>query len=88
MVKGVSLNGLTGLDHNRGDSRGGGHMAISLSEIAQQSGAALDQIRNYSMNWSLASIAVVVIGCWLLAEFIEFFEDRKRMRQRFARPLV
>ena len=61
-------------------------MAISFNEIAPQSGAALDQIRSYPINWSLASIAIVVVGCWLLAEFIEFFEDRKRMRRRFARP--
>ncbi len=63
-------------------------MTISLNEIAQQSGEALDQIRNYPINWNLVSIAVVVIGGWLLAEFIEFFQDRKRMRRRFARPLV
>jgi hypothetical protein len=63
-------------------------MAISLNEIAQQSGAALDQIRNYPINWSLASIAVLVVGCWLLAEFIEFSEDRERMRRRFARPQI
>lgn len=63
-------------------------MTISLNEIAQQSGEALDQIRNYPINWNLVSIAVVVVGCWLSAEFIEFFQDRKRMRRRFARPLV
>ena len=63
-------------------------MVISPNEIAQRSGAALDQIRSYPINWSLASIAIVVVGCWLLAEFIEFFEDRKRMRRRFARPLA
>ena len=38
------------------------------------------------MNWGLASIAIAVVGCWLLAEFIEFFEERERMRRRFARP--
>ena len=27
-------------------------MAISLNEIAQQSGAAFDQIRTYPINWS------------------------------------
>ena len=37
---------------------------------------------------ALASIAIIAVGCWLLAEFIEFFEDQKRMRQRDARPLV
>ena len=37
-------------------------MAMLLSEI----------------NWNVTSIAIVVVGCWLLAEFIEFFEDRKR----------
>ena len=63
-------------------------MAISLNEIAQQSAAAFDQIRNYPINWGLASIAMAVVGCWLLAEFIEFFEDRERMRRRFARRLV
>ena len=87
MVEGVSLNGLAGLDHNRATSRGGGHMAISLNEIAQQSGAALE-IRNYPIDWSLASIAILVVGCWLLAEFIELSEDRKRMRRRFAKPLA
>jgi hypothetical protein len=63
-------------------------MAISVNEIAQQSGAALDQIRHHPINWSLASIATVVVGCWLLAELIEHFEDRKRQRRRFARPLA
>jgi NAD(P)-dependent dehydrogenase (short-subunit alcohol dehydrogenase family) len=24
-----------------------------------------------------ASIAIVVVGCWLLAEFMEYFEDRE-----------
>ena len=50
----------------------------------------LDLIRNYPINWNLVitSIVIVVVGFWLLAEFIEFFEDRKRMRRRFARPLV
>ena len=38
------------------------------------------------MNWGLASIAIAVVGCWLFAEFIEFFEERERMRRRFARP--
>jgi ribosomal protein S2 len=37
---------------------------------------------------ALASIAIIAVGCWLLAEFIELFEDQKRMRQRYARPLV
>ena len=63
-------------------------MAISLNEIAQQSGEALDQIRNYSINWYLASIAIVVVGCWLLAELIERFQERRRIRRRFARPSV
>jgi hypothetical protein len=62
-------------------------MAISVNEIAQQSGAAFDQIGNYPINWSVASIAIAVVGCWLLAEFIEFFEDRERTRRRFAGPL-
>jgi hypothetical protein len=82
------LKGRVGPDHNGPIVAGGGHMAISLDEIAQQSGGAFDQIRNYPINWSLASIAVAVVGCWLLAELIEHFEDRKRMRQRFARPSV
>ena len=36
------------------------------------------------INWTVTSIAIVLVGCWLLAEFIEFFEDRKRMRQRYT----
>jgi hypothetical protein len=36
------------------------------------------------INWTIASIAIVVAGCWLLAEFIECFEDRRRMRQRYT----
>jgi len=36
------------------------------------------------INWNVTSIAIVVVGCWLLAEFIEFFEDRKRMRRRYS----
>ena len=63
-------------------------MAISLNEIAQHSGEALNQIRNYQINWTLASIAIAVVGCWILAECIEFLEDRRRTRQRFARSLV
>jgi hypothetical protein len=82
------LKDCVGPDHNGTDSRGGGHMAISVNEIAQQSGAAFDQISNYSINWSLASIAIAVVGCWLVAEFIEVVEDRKRQRRRFARPLA
>jgi hypothetical protein len=46
-------------------------MSISLNEIAQHSGEALSQI-----NWTLASIAIAVVGCWILAECIEVFEDR------------
>jgi hypothetical protein len=36
------------------------------------------------INWTATSIAIVVVGRWLLAEFIEFFEDRKRIRQRYT----
>ena len=82
------MKGLVGPGHNRPIVEGGGHMAISVNEIAQQSGAAFDQIRNYPINWSQTSIAIAVVGCWLLAEFIEFFEDRKRQRRRFAPPLA
>ena len=63
-------------------------MPLSLNEIAQQFAAAFDQIKTYPINWGLASIAIAVVGCWLLAEFIEFFEDRKRIRQRLTKPLV
>ena len=38
-------------------------MAISLNELAHHSGEALDQIRNYPVNWSLASIYP---GGWVL----------------------
>ena len=82
------MKGLVGPGHNGPTVEGGGQMAISVNEIAQQSGTAFDQIRHYPVNWSLASIAIAVVGCWLLAEFIEFFEDRKRQRRRFARPLA
>ena len=82
------MKGCVGPDHNGSLVAGGGHVAISVDEIAQRSGAAFDQITNYPINWSLTSIAVAVVGCWLLAELIEHFEDRKRMRQRFARPSV
>ena len=57
---------------------------MGLSEIAQHSSEAL----NYQINWTLASIAIAVVGCWILAECIEFFEDRRRARQRFARSFV
>ena len=80
------MKGRVGPDHNGPIVGGGGHMAISVDEIAQQSSAAFDQIRNYPINWGLASIAIAVVGCWLLAEFIEFFQERERMRRRFARP--
>ena len=36
------------------------------------------------INWTVASIAIVLIVCWVLAEFIEFFEGRKQMRQRYT----
>jgi hypothetical protein len=39
------------------------------------------------INWNVTSIAIVVVGCWLLAEFIEFFEDQKRMKQRYTKDL-
>jgi hypothetical protein len=61
-------------------------MAISLNEIAQQSSAVFDQIGNYPIGWSVVSIGVAVVGFWLFVEVIEFFEDRKRQRRRFARP--
>ena len=61
------MKGRVGPDHNGLIVGGGDHMAISVNEIAQQSGAALDQIRHYPINWSLASIATVVVGCWVLA---------------------
>jgi hypothetical protein len=67
--------------------RGGDHMAISVNEIAQQSSAVFDQIGNYPINWVVASIGVAIVGFWLFAEFVEFFEDRRRQRLRFARPL-
>jgi hypothetical protein len=82
------LKGRVEPDHNGLIVGGGDQMAISVNEIAQQSGAALDQIRSYPINWSLASIATVVVGCWLFAELMEHFEDQKRQRRRFARPLT
>ena len=54
---------------------GGDHMPISLNEIDAQ-------------HWTLVSIAIVAVGCWILAESIEFFEDRRRTKQRFVRSLV
>jgi len=63
-------------------------MTISLNEIAQHSGDAVNQIGNYHINWNLTSIAIAVVGCWILAECIEFFEDRRRARRRFARSLI
>jgi uncharacterized protein involved in cysteine biosynthesis len=36
------------------------------------------------INWTVTSIAIVLIGCWVLAEFIEFSEDRKRIKQRYT----
>ena len=47
-------------DHNGLIVGGGDQMAISVNEIAQQSGAVLDQIRSYPINWSLASIASLI----------------------------
>jgi hypothetical protein len=63
-------------------------MALSLSGIAQPFGEALDQIRNYPINWNLTAIAFVVVGCWVMAEFIEFLEERKRIKRRLARATV
>ena len=67
---------------------GGDHVAISVNEIAQQSSAVFDQIENYPISWSVASIGIAVVGFWLFVEVVEFFEDRKRQRRRFARPLA
>jgi hypothetical protein len=36
------------------------------------------------INWAVTSIAIVLIVCWVLAEFIEVFENRKQMRQRYT----
>lgn len=61
-------------------------MAISLSEFAAHSGDVVAQIANHaSWNVPTISIAIAVVGCWLLAECIHFRDDRRRMRQRFAR---
>jgi len=64
-------------------------MPMSFSEIIQQSGDVLDQIRNHPIDWNLGItwIVIVAVGCWLWAEFIEFLEGR-RMRRRFARPQI
>jgi hypothetical protein len=63
-------------------------MAMSVNEIAQQSNAVFDQIGNYPISWVAASIGIAVVGFWLFAEVVEFFEGRKRQRLRFARPLA
>jgi hypothetical protein len=62
-------------------------MAMSFTEVVQQSGEVLDHIRNQHLNWTLAItwIVIVAVGSWLWAEFIELLESR-RMRRRFARP--
>ena len=64
-------------------------MAMSFTEVVQQSGEVLDHIRNPHINWTLAItwIVIVAVGCWLWAEFIELLESR-RMRRRFARPQI
>jgi hypothetical protein len=36
------------------------------------------------INWTVTSIAIVLIGCWVLAEFIELSEDRNRIKQRYT----
>ena len=61
-------------------------MAMSFTEVVQQSGEVLDHIRNQHLNWTLAItwIVIVAVGCWLWAEFIELLESR-RMRRRFAK---
>jgi hypothetical protein len=83
------LKGLVGPDHTGPVVVGGGdHMAMSVNEIAQQSNAVFDQIGNYPISWVAASIGIAVVGFWLFAEVVEFFEDRKRQRLRFARPLA
>ena len=82
------MNGRAGPVHNRAVMPQGDHMAISLSGIAQPFGEALDQIKNYPINWNLTAIAFVVVGCWVLAEFIEFAEERKRMKRRLARVAI
>lgn len=84
----VPLKGLVGPDNNGPIVGGGDHMAITVNEIAQQSSAMFDQIGNYPIGWVVASIGTAVVGFWLFAEVVEFFEDRKRQRLRFARPLA
>ena len=65
-------------------------MAISFDEIARQSGDVLSQIRGDPGSWNvvITSIVAIVVVCWILAECVHFFQNRKRMRQRFAKPLV
>ena len=46
----MALKGRVEPDHNGLIVGGGDQMAISVNEIAQQSGAALDQIRSYPIN--------------------------------------
>jgi hypothetical protein len=50
------------------------------------SGDVITQIANFHASWNVAiiSIAVAVVGCWLLAECIHLRADRRRMRQRLA----
>jgi hypothetical protein len=65
-------------------------MALSFDELARQSGDMLSQIRGDLGNWNvvITSIVAVVVVCWIMAECVHYFQDRKRMRQRFAKPLV
>jgi hypothetical protein len=41
-----------------------------------------------SWNVPIIAVAAAVVGFWLLAECAHFLEDRRRMRQRFSRPVV
>jgi hypothetical protein len=58
-------------------------MGISVDEIAN---VAIDQIGSHFPSSIVALIGVTVVGCWLVAEVFEFFQDRKRQRRRFALP--
>ena len=41
-----------------------------------------------SWNVPIIAVAAAVVGFWLLAECANFLDDRRRMRQRFSRPVV
>jgi uncharacterized membrane protein SpoIIM required for sporulation len=59
-------------------------MEIYIEQIAGQFSTAFDQVGTHPAISIAALFAVVVSGLWFAAEVFEFFDNRRRLRGRFA----